>query len=1140
MVAASLMAGMGPTPAAAEGVWVSGQREPRVAGAFVKGTKVTPKPTGKPWQAQAPVWPKPGLAEVELAPAGARAAEVAPSTRAGDLPVWLGGVDDGAESLRRVRVQQLGRDRVTLRISRVDGVGAAAPARVKIDAGKFRGAYGGDWLGRLKLWQVTEGCLTAAGTDCRVTPLPSHVHHGDATVTAAVDVAGSAGGTLVVLAADGESANGNWKATSLSPSATWSAGSNTGGFSWSYPLRVPPSLGGPTPNIALPYSSASVDGRMASGNNQPSWLGEGFDWHPGFIERRYVGCADDTAAIPPGSPPNNTIKTGDLCWKTDNAILSMPGHTGELIKESSRDRWHLRADDGTRVERMFGAANGARNGEWWIVTTTDGTKYWFGGRADSRAALTVPVFGNHPNEPCRQNTFATSSCGQGYRWQLDHVEDVHGNTMRLNYVKETNRYGRNLRPSDAVEYDRAGYLERIEYGTRKDSAIRAPMLIEFTPADRCVADCANKANWPDLPKDLECTSSPCGVAQVSPSFWTKKRLASVTTKVWDERQSNYDDVDRWDFTHSFPDPSDNVGAVLWLHKISHSGRAGSGSISLPDVTFSGVLLSNRVDTSSDQYPAMNRYRIKEVISETGTVTQAVYTGEPGQAPHPQGCAKDGRLPNKAALHENGLLCYPVKWTPTGHTAPIDDFFHKYVVTDLHESDSTESSSRVTRHYGYEGAPAWHYTDEDGLTKPEFKTWSVWRGYSSVLTTVGEGAEQTTTRTRYFRGMHGDKTTAGTRTATLPAVVVGNRTVAGVVNDENEYAGMVRESITYNGADEVSATVTVPWRSTAKASRIVDGVTVHAYHTGEAERHTRTTLDGGRAARLTKVVTSFDETYGMPVKVENHGDTAVADDQKCVLTNYNRNTDTWLVDRVSRQRTFAVDCATAEAGGLTNDHVIGEVRTSYDQASDWKTAPTRGLVSKVETLKTFDNDESRRTFVTEQKATHDAYGRVVESWDVRDAKTTHAYTHTPAIGGPVTAKTVTNTLGWVTTTTVAPAWGLTTRSVDQNGRVTELKYDALGRLTSVWLPGRNRGAATQESNPSIQYDYVVRNDNRGSTVTTSRLIAPRPRQTGDRYVTSHAIFDGLLRARQTQSRDGAGGDNAVVTDSFYDSAAGSRE
>src|SRR5690606_1544726 len=120
---------------------------------------------------------------------------------------------------------------------------------------------------------------------------------------------------------------GDYTATPLQPSSTWSAGGNSGTFAWSYPMRTPPSVGGPAPKVELSYSSQSVDGRHAASNNQPSQVGEGFELNAGgFIERRYKSCGEDM-----GSGANNTVKTGDQCWATDNAILSLAGHSGELI-----------------------------------------------------------------------------------------------------------------------------------------------------------------------------------------------------------------------------------------------------------------------------------------------------------------------------------------------------------------------------------------------------------------------------------------------------------------------------------------------------------------------------------------------------------------------------------------------------------------------------------------------------------------------------------------------------------------------------------------------------------------------------------------------------------------------------------------
>jgi len=56
---------------------------------------------------------------------------------------------------------------------------------------------------------------------------------------------------------------------------------------------------------------------------------------------------------------------------------SCPWHSGILIG-SGPGTWHLQNDDGTKVQLDTGGANGMRNGEYWVVTTTDGTKYYFG------------------------------------------------------------------------------------------------------------------------------------------------------------------------------------------------------------------------------------------------------------------------------------------------------------------------------------------------------------------------------------------------------------------------------------------------------------------------------------------------------------------------------------------------------------------------------------------------------------------------------------------------------------------------------------------------------------------------------------------------------------------------------------------
>src|SRR5205814_8044815 len=202
----------------------------------------------------------------------------------------------------------------------------------------------------------------------------------------------------------------------------------------------------------------------------------------------------------------------------------MSGHGGELIQASSNpDVWRLSNDDGTKVERLTGAANGDDNGEYWKVTTTDGTQYFFGlnrlpgwvtNNPETKSTFTAPVFGNNAGEPCNKSTFAASWCQQAYQWNLDYVVDPRGNTMSYWYTQETNNYARAATDATVSTYVRGGYVSRIDYGTRQDNGVdsdlgsAAPVRVAFGVADRCVtagSTCtpgtANQANWPDVPWD---------------------------------------------------------------------------------------------------------------------------------------------------------------------------------------------------------------------------------------------------------------------------------------------------------------------------------------------------------------------------------------------------------------------------------------------------------------------------------------------------------------------------------------------------------------------------------------------------------------------------------------------------------------
>jgi RHS repeat-associated protein len=1130
----------------------------------VAPVKTTAAPPRSPQVASAttrpaPKWPAAGSAEVKLATptAGARTS----ATRAGSLPVTVRQADAAAGAAQSagstppssVRVQVLPkataeavgvRGGLLIRLGRTDGARSAGHVEMGVNYRDFSTAYGADWSSRLRLLQVPDCALTtptAAG--CAVVPLASRNDVRTQTVTAqlAVRPLGAAvsaadakrfgvtstvatAGTLVALAAGPSGGAGNFTASSLAPSASWSHGGSTGAFQWSYPMRTPPGPGGPAPGLALSYSSQAVDGRHAASNNQPGPIGEGFDYSPGFVERQYKACADDMDS----AGANNTTKTGDLCWGPDNAVVSLGGSAVELLKASD-GTWHPRKKNGWKVERSTtpAYANGDNDNEYWKITTADGTQYWFGrhqlpgwstDRPTTNSVLTVPVFGNNPGEPCYQTTFAASDCGgkrQAWRWNLDYVQDIHGNTMSFWWTKETNYYAKNKEATTPVAYNRAGYLTRIEYGTDNRDGTEyaatspyvqnAPMRVDFTNVDRCLSNCTTKdeTTWPDTPWDQECTATTNPCLNASPTFWSSKRLTVVTTKVF--KGTAYQNADSWTLRQSFPDPGDGTRAGLWLDGITHRGLNGA-TLATPEVTFEGMQMPNRVDAAgSDWALAMNWRRVNSIKLETGGQIYVTYSGAQ--------CAKSGTMPSDTALDSNSLRCYPVKWTPPAYTDPITDYFHKYVVTEVQQIDHTGGARPLRTAYEYQNPdnlPLWHHDEDNGLAPDNRKTWGQWRGYPTVITYVGEGAARTKTETLYFRGMYGDKLAGGGTRATT---VQGRE--GGAVNDYDHYAGTPREQITWLGSQILSATVNDMWRSDPASATRSGTPVAEARYAAVKTVKTRTAVDGG--FRRTTTTTTYDD-YGMPTSVDSGGDDAKTGDESCVQTEYSRNTTgtNWLLNPVKRTHGWAGACATAPT---QEKQITADTRFSFDGLA-YGATPTKGLLTKTEKLTGFSG--GTRTYQQVSTAVYDAHGRVKESTDIAGEVTKTDYT--PLTGGPVTKVVTTNPLLWTNTVDLDPVSGLPLKVTDPNLRVTEYTYDALGRNIGVWLPGRAK--ATFPSDPTTSYTYNLSNTS-VSTITTRSLNARGG------FDLSYAIVDALGRLRQTQ--EAAYGGGRIMTDTFYDAA-----
>ncbi|MEU1899255.1 RHS repeat-associated core domain-containing protein [Nocardiopsis dassonvillei] len=1003
------------------------------------------------------------------------------------------------EVLDREETAALGVSGLALRVTRTDGSEAVGPVRVEVDYTDFATAYGADYGSRLSLVALT-GCEESAGEVCLVSHDLNSANDTEAQTLSAV-VPATSSGVLVAAAADAasEEGTGDFTATSLSPSSTWNVGPQTGAFSWNYPMATPNVAGGFQPEVAFAYSSQSVDGRISDTNNQTSWIGEGFDFHPGYIERQYKLCQDDGDEIP------------DLCWSRHNATLNLGGFSTEMLYVDGE--WTLKNDDGSKVERLTGATNGDNDGEHWKVTTTDGTQYFFGlnrlpgyasGDDETDSTWTVPVYGNDSGEPCNKSSLADSWCQQGWRWNLDYAIDAEGNALSHYYGVETNNYGRNF-TSTATPYDRGGYLKRTEYGLRSDDAYAtAPARVNYSVGERCLTtdsfDCAadkrteaNAEHWPDTPLDQECKTSCAG--QHSATFWTTKKLNKITTQVHDGDE--YTTVDTWELGHAFPAPGDGTDPALWLESIVHTGHVG-GTETYPSITFGGTPMPNRIDSTTDGLAPMNKWRITEIYTETGGQVDVKYAAsdcDPDALPEP---------------HENTQRCFPVIRTHNAGAEEITDWFAKYAVTQLLENDLVGGQPDQITSYDYVGDGAWRYMDANGFTDEDKRTWSQWRGYDRVIVRTGhENEVRTETEHLFYQGMDGDHLPSGTRSAE-----VTDSTGTSVADDE-VFNGQVRETTVRNGVggEVVSKTITTPWKRQT-AERTFNWGTVEAHMVSTKGTDVYTALEDG-SFRQRRTVNTFD-SYGMVDSVHDFGDVNDPDDDRCTNTTFARNTGKHILDLIARTQTVSVACGESPS---YPDDVITDTRILYD-GQEYGADPNQGRATGTQRLS--DYDGGTPVYQTVSTSVFDTFGRSVETTDAEGNTSTVAYTD--AVSGGITESiTTTNPLGHESTVNVDHR-AQPVAMVDANGNRTEMAYDPLGRITDVWLPDRV-GSGPAPSTPSLRFEYHVRKD-APTTIVSQALNA------SGEYTTSYQILDGFLRTRQTQAPAPGGG--RLLTDVFHDS------
>ena len=284
------------------------------------------------------------------------------------------------------------------------------------------------------------------------------------------------------------------------------------------PIRVPAGAAGVAPKIVLRYDSGGVD--ALGSREQGSIVGLGWTLDVGgFIARDM----------------KDTPATSD-----DRFVLVFGGAAHELVAIDGAGTYHTKDDLLYKVTYVA-------SGNYWVLTTQDGTQHRFG-FADNSRGRTVT----------RDTT--TELVGTYF---LDEVKTPSGVAITYTYTKDSVTM-----PVGGKTYDRSVRPDRISWSRKNGALIGSERYVTFTYEDRL--------DWAD-------TSGPATTA-----FFSTKHLATIDVHVAGESPSlvrkyvlgkDYLTIDR-DPDHVWPG-----GAAKDLALRTLTMTAEDGTSTLPPLTF---------------------------------------------------------------------------------------------------------------------------------------------------------------------------------------------------------------------------------------------------------------------------------------------------------------------------------------------------------------------------------------------------------------------------------------------------------------------------------------------------------------------------------------------------------------------------
>ncbi len=220
-----------------------------------------------------------------------------------------------------------------------------------------------------------------------------------------------------------------------------------GDASASYPIRVPSGIGGLQPSLSIGYTSGGGNGWMGDGWSisgvssitvDTRWGTPEFD---GAGETELYSLDGEMLVYPNSYLPHrhNDVNENNTAITTDRQQRT--AFTNNGVKQ-----FYLRKNHNFSVIERIGTSPGNYT---WKVTSTDGTKSYYGGSPDSML----------------------SGSGGLVHWGLRMIEDAHGNTIEFTYYNEGAVGGNFFQ------------IKKVAYGKNKDYTVNFNRQASVTRKD---------------------------------------------------------------------------------------------------------------------------------------------------------------------------------------------------------------------------------------------------------------------------------------------------------------------------------------------------------------------------------------------------------------------------------------------------------------------------------------------------------------------------------------------------------------------------------------------------------------------------------------------------------------------------------